>query len=179
MSGTSAPLKICIVGDPGVGKTSILESLRKEGLTDETVSEDKLVRDFTVHGVYPCSVELTSRTFSLESGDPGSCLLDVSGLILVFDVSNPDTFESIQRWVDMLEVETGGDVPLVLIANKSDLPSNVTRDEILEVALALDSPCYFTNTESGENVNEAIHTLLELICEKGVIPQEGPISNNV
>lgn len=41
--------------------------------------------------------------------------------ILVYDVTQPDTFASLSSWYEGIREENGKDVPGILIGNKADL----------------------------------------------------------
>ena len=46
---------------------------------------------------------------------------DVNFCVLVYDVTQPETFESLQSWYEGIREENGKDIPGVLIGNKTDL----------------------------------------------------------
>ena len=46
---------------------------------------------------------------------------DVNMCILVYDVTQPDTFASLSSWYEGIRDENGKDVPGILIGNKADL----------------------------------------------------------
>lgn len=167
MSQASEQLKVCILGEEGVGKRTILGCFKGDELSDEILSVEKMVKDFSSKDSALCEVLLWRWPFNNGPRDMESYFSNAKGIILVFDISRGNTFDTISRWAELAESQTFEDVPMVLIANKSDLNPEVDRDAILEVALALDAPCFMTNAMTGENVRESIETVLEIICEQG------------
>lgn len=169
MSQTSDTLKVCILGEEGVGKRTILGCIKGEELSDEILSLDLLVKDFKKDDATECKVLFWRWPFSSDINNFNDYFKNAVGIVLVFDLSRGETFEKIARWAELAEHKTFPDVPMVLIANKSDLTHEVDRDSILELALALDAPCFMTNAMTGENVRESIETVLEIICEQEIV----------
>jgi GTPase SAR1 family protein len=169
VSQASEQLKVCILGEEGVGKRTILGCFMGDELSDDILSVEKMVKDFSSKDSALCEVLLWRWPFDDGPRDMESYFSNAKGIILVFDISRGKTFDTIRRWAELAESQTFEDVPMVLIANKSDLTPEVERDAILEVALALDAPCFMTNAMTGENVRESIETVLEIICEQGRI----------
>ncbi|MHA2118691.1 MAG: ADP-ribosylation factor-like protein [Candidatus Thorarchaeota archaeon] len=166
MSQASEQLKVCILGEEGVGKRTILGCFKGDALSDEILSVEKIVKDFSSKDSALCEVLLWRWPFNDGPRDMESYFNNAKGIILVFDISRGNTFDTISQWAELAESQTFEDVPMVIIANKSDLTPEVERDAILEVALALDAPCFMTNAMTGENVRESIETVLEIICEQ-------------
>jgi GTPase SAR1 family protein len=169
VSQADEPLKVCILGEEGVGKRTILGCFMGDDLSDEILSIEKMAKDFSSQDSALRKVLLWRWPFKDEPRDIESYFRNAKGIILVFDISRGQTFDSISRWAELAESQTFEDVPMVIIANKSDLTPEVERDAILEVALALDAPCFMTNAMTGENVRESIETVLEIICERGEV----------
>ena len=66
---------------------------------------------------------------------------DVNFCVLVYDITQPETFESLQSWYEGIWEENGRDIPGVLIGNKTDLerPQVGTEDgQSLAQSLGLD-----------------------------------------
>ena len=88
-----------------------------------------------------------------------------AGGLLVFDITRPETFHSLEDWRESF-FRVVKPVPLVVLANKSDLTSNaaVSQDDIDKAAFKYNSPVLKTSALSGENVEEAFLTLAKQIC---------------
>jgi len=131
--------KITIIGDSGVGKSSIL--LR---FTDDDFEEGQ-----------PCTIgvdfktktmELNGKTINLSIWDTAgqekfrsltsSYYRGTHGIILVYDVSKRSTFTSIEHWLEEVEnYATSPDVIKLLVANKIDMPEReITKEEGIKFA---------------------------------------------
>lgn len=56
-----------------------------------------------------------------------------NGALLIFDLTNPISFEQLKFWYDqLLEHAEGSDIPKILVGSKSDLLDSATRDKIIQ-----------------------------------------------
>uniref|UniRef100_A0A0X3PWS0 Uncharacterized protein n=1 Tax=Schistocephalus solidus TaxID=70667 RepID=A0A0X3PWS0_SCHSO len=72
------------------------------------------------------------------------------GAILMYDVSNRNSFLGVRDWVSLLEEHSGDEmIPRVIVGNKSDL-----RDKTEE---AMTSMAEYVTTEMGQNLAKLYH----------------------
>jgi GTPase SAR1 family protein len=45
------------------------------------------------------------------------------GALIVYDITDLDSFDRVQQWVKELKRELGPDIPIVIAGNKCDMPS--------------------------------------------------------
>lgn len=90
------------------------------------------------------------------------------GVILVYDVARPETFENLQAWLSEVETYTphgGTEVVKLLVGNKIDKPRAVPRDEAM--AWARHKGMLFLETSAKDNVGveaafeEVVHKILD------------------
>ena len=168
MSGRRLVKKICILGDPAVGKTSlvgryVLQQFGEEYLSTigARVCEKKVELEL---GGIRSTVELviwdiagqnqfTSVTPSFYRG--------AEGALLVCDPSRRETFRNLFRWDHQFRENAAGR-NLVLLFNKSDLSDRweVTREEAEALARQLDYPYHFSSAKTGDNVELSFSTLV-------------------
>ncbi len=91
-----------------------------------------------------------------------------SGAIVVGDVTRKSTFEQIKKfWIPDLHQHNPDKVPIVLIANKSDLQWEATKEEIDQAAKDISAvTSVITCAKTGDNVNQAFTTLTKEILGK-------------
>lgn len=88
------------------------------------------------------------------------------GALFVFDLSRRDTFEKLESWISSLHNEVG-EVPSLLLANKSDLPAwQVEIEEIEKFANAHRMPYFLTSAKTGVNVNEAFTQIGSILLRR-------------
>jgi len=77
-------------------------------------------------------------------------------ILLVYDVTDRDTFENIQQWVQQIRENADERVRLVLVANKSDREDAraVATDEGEELARQYGVQFFETSAKDNKNVDE-------------------------
>ena len=120
-SNTRSSYKIVLLGDPRVGKTSIRRSYL--GAVFEQDYNVTLGADFAVKRLSNNDVlqiwDLAGQSVykSVRSG----YYRGAEGAILVYDITRPDTFKNVAKWLDEMLSVSDTMVPLILVANKIDL----------------------------------------------------------
>ena len=83
------------------------------------------------------------------------------GIIIVYDVTDRDTFENVRTWIQEIEKYSKPGVCKVLVGNKCDLDSQrqVTKEEAEEFANQFGMPFIETSAKASLNVDEAFVTM--------------------
>ncbi|XP_056413345.1 ras-related protein Rab-42 [Hyla sarda] len=161
--------RVLLLGDSGVGKTSLLRRYTEEEFTDTTGP--------TV------GVDFCSR---IEEPEPGvkvrlqfwdtagqeryravtrSYYRNAACVILLFDLTEHKTFDSIQNWYQEV-AERAQPPPLLflLLGTKSDMRGqrSVPREEAQTLADSIRAPYLETSARTGSNVSSA----LSLLCRE-------------
>jgi len=159
-------VKVFIVGDSGVGKTTFCVKLATGVFREEykitvgvdfyameLVHSDKLVKLVLWDLAGQERFGLVRPTF--YSG--------ASGGFIAFALDQPETLSSVPGWLEEVR-QNAGDVPCVLLGTKLDLASN--NSEARKVAEELDLHSYVPiSSKTGENLNAAIRTLISACVE--------------
>ena len=116
--------KITIIGNSDVGKSCILSKYVDNSFRDDTTGTIGV--DFKVK-----NIKFKRKSIKLQIWDPSgteryrniisSYFRGCHGIILVYDVTNKDSFQNISEWNDMIERNTQGKIFKVLVGNKSDM----------------------------------------------------------
>ena len=90
---------------------------------------------------------------------------DVSGLLLIFDITKQKSFEKIDDFLKVAKEKVGNNIPTMLIGNKNDLKflRNVDFEEATDKAAALGADFRETNCIEKEAVKEAVMYLVAKI----------------
>ncbi|MFX1509077.1 MAG: GTP-binding protein [Promethearchaeota archaeon] len=160
--------KAVVVGDAAVGKTSLLVRYVKNIFNPTyilTIGVAFHVKDIVVG----------ENVLRLQAWDTGGqerfgpirqlYYRGAKGVLLVYDRTNPDSFERVDYWLN--EVKRGcGDVPLVLIANKSDLDAKVSAAEGRKKAEEYSMVFVETSAKEDTNVDFAFSELARTILNR-------------
>ncbi|MHA1204737.1 MAG: Rab family GTPase [Candidatus Heimdallarchaeaceae archaeon] len=170
--------KIVLLGEGAVGKTS----LKRTYMGEEFVEGYKMTvgADFAVKKLEVDFYKITLQIWDL-AGQPRfdavreAYYRGAKGALLVFDISRPETYEILPKWLNELIKNNGGrKVPIILIGNKSDLrekhdqtvPINYAEDyaEKLTMWSGYHVSYVETSAKTGENVEKAFSELaLQLV----------------
>ncbi len=83
------------------------------------------------------------------------------GAVVVYDCTDPDTFQKMNQWVSELKQYLPNDVPIMIAGNKADMTgSKKIDDETASTYARSQGSMYFpTSAKSGANVNEIFQAL--------------------
>ncbi|KAI8581288.1 hypothetical protein K450DRAFT_232317 [Umbelopsis ramanniana AG] len=123
----SSPLrkfKLVFLGEQSVGKTSLITRFMYD--TFDNTYQATIGIDFLSKTMY-----LEDRTVRLQLWDTAgqerfrslipSYIRDSSVCIIVYDITNRNSFMNTSKWIDDVRAERGNDVIIVLVGNKTDL----------------------------------------------------------
>ncbi|GAB4209383.1 MAG: Rab family GTPase [Coleofasciculaceae cyanobacterium] len=161
--------KICMVGDFGVGKTSLIRRFVDRQFSDQYLSTVgvKISRKLLE------SVNLQLLIWDLEGhtkfkGITPSYLQGASGAVIVADVSRLETIERLAEHVQLfLSVNPKGSIIVAL--NKSDLVDEEKLAKLTQLVQEKYSEkvaeIYQTSAKTGSYVDDIFHTLGENILK--------------
>jgi len=168
--------KIVAIGDGAVGKTSLIKRYTSGSFNTEYIKT--LGAQFSKYEkIMGENNEIRSRLFFWDvAGQKEFSFMrptffnGAKGAILVFDLSRPETLDSIHEWYNELK-KYCGEIPTVLFGNKLDLVKNTT--EIDNKAEAIKNQYnfiayYHTSAKTGEHVTDAFDKIIKLLVEKAL-----------
>ena len=151
--------KVILVGHFGVGKTSLIrrfvhQKFSEEYLTTIGVKIDKKVLQLKGQEVTLIIWDIAGETNQVKT--PKSYQLGAHGVLYVFDITRPSTYENLHEQLDYLR-DLLPQASIEVIANKTDLLNAEEQKNVLS-GLHLDQ-IHTTSAKTGENV-EAIFDAL-------------------
>ena len=160
--------KAVVVGDAAVGKTSLLVRYVK-GIFNPTyiltIGVAFHVKDIVV-GENVLRMQVWD-TGGQERFGPIRQLYyrGAKGVLLVYDRSNPESFNRVEYWLNEVK-RACGKVPLVLVANKTDLSEKVKSEEARTIAETHSMVFVETSAKDDTNVDFAFSELSRLILNR-------------
>ncbi len=159
-------IKITLMGDMGVGKTS----LRRRYLSDEflegyigTIGVETASKDIIVQGK-KINVQLWDLAGHHQFSSVRTVFYQGSmGVVLVYDVMDRKSYENCMFWIEeMLKSTPGEIIPILLIGNKIDL-----RNAVIEADMSTD----YVNTAEGLQLQELLTEKLRKYHHTDVLVQ--------
>ncbi len=154
-------LKVILGGDANVGKSSLVQrycTRQFDPNRQMTIGVDFHVSDVQVQDT---PVRLVIWDLGGQERFAFARLAFYRGtqaVGLVYDATNRTSFFNLMRWWRETR-ENLPDVPVLLLANKTDLPRAITCDESLAIAQAWDMPFFESSCATGEGVTEFFDAL--------------------
>ena len=154
-----------------VGKTSI----SKRFITGKFVKID--IKNRTVNtNTYQKVIQINNLMFNLNIWDTAGeekyhamapiFYRGAHGAVVIFDVTNRETFKRATKWFSELSEFTEGRTKIILVGNKIDLPNRVISNEEAS-ELAKQYKCNFLEVSAllGKNVEEIFNSLAMTIYQ--------------
>ena len=168
-------LKYVIIGDSGVGKSNILLKYTNGTFSDEfkaTVGFEFGAKNIEIKKtIYRIQIWDTAGQENFRSIARAYYKNSVCACI-VYDITNRNSFNSVQEWIDDCTKQTPKTILLLLIGNKNDLNDKreVQYEEGEEFAKKKNMIFLETSAKTGNNINT--------IFEKSVEQIDKNIKNN-
>jgi len=167
--------KILVIGDGTSGKSSILHRYIDNSFYHNYISTIGV--DFKIK-----VLNIFNKLIKLQIWDTAgqerfkaittAYYRGVNGILLTYDVSNRETFDNIDNWINDINKFAPPDTLIVLVGNKSDsIKRKVTIEEGINKANELNIP--FIETSAKDNIN--IEKAFDLLGEKLTASMEDPL----
>ncbi|NXO42741.1 RB18B protein, partial [Locustella ochotensis] len=170
MEPAGLTLKLLLVGDSAVGKSSLLRRFTDgafEPRLKPTVGIDIKVKKMVLDGrAVQLAVWDTAGQERFRSLTP-SYYRGAQGVVLVYDVTRKDTFTGLGKWLNELEMyTTTSSTVKMLVGNKTDKPDReVERKEGLQLARKHSLLFIETSAKTQDGVQHAFEELVLKILQ--------------
>lgn len=164
--------KICIVGDPACGKTSLVSRYTNRSFDkfyQPTLGAQFSLKNVDLDEKNAAKVYIWDIAGQTKFSAIRKMFYEQSkAVIFVYDVTNKASFNSVDAWRADLIDALGNNFPSALLANKIDLADQrvVPTEEGFEKATDFEIPFYETSALTGEGVDEAFLNLLLLLLDR-------------
>ena len=161
--------KVVFVGDQSVGKSSLIARYVYDTFdsgTSPTIGVDFMVKSIYSGGqTYKIHFWDTAGQERFKSLIP-SYIKDCQIAILVYDLTNPDSFEAIDTWYENIRQQRGEDIIMGLIGNKLDLGERaVSTKEGFKKAESIGAMFQECSAKTGENIKEFFKLVLGTLID--------------
>jgi small GTP-binding protein len=170
-------LKVVLLGDGGVGKTSLFNRFMGKGFKANylmTIGADFGVKNYNLQDSGEVKFLVTDVAGQQHFKEVRKAFYQgTSGALIVVDVTRPETFQNSIHWLNEAWTHGPGPFPVIFLGNKNDLrsqvPESVSHDRIRVLADVLSKesqrtkgflvPYLPTSAKTGLNVDLAFETL--------------------
>ncbi|MFX1379644.1 MAG: Rab family GTPase [Promethearchaeota archaeon] len=171
--------KVILLGDAGVGKTSLLAQYVDDQFSEEyhqTIGANFLIKEIDLTKILDqldiknpkLKKDIKDKGFKLYFWDIGGqtdklwaneyYFVQAVGAMVIFSLDKISSYENIDFWIEKLK-ELSGNVPYIIVGNKRDLSRKVDK-EVIENKIKMVGVKYFeTSAKLNENVDEAFESL--------------------
>jgi len=163
--------KLVVTGDSGVGKTSLLVQFAKK----------RFVADYKP----TLGVDIFKYSYMIEERAMDLMAWDVSGekifskfrksyypgaeaIFILYDVTNPESFNDVDDWIKEIKPDAKKDVVYVLIGNKIDLKKErkISEKKGKKLANKFGFIYYETSAKTGKNIDSLFKYIGKIIIDK-------------
>ena len=163
--------KINVLGDFGVGKSSLiyryLNNKFKKDIEENNIKPENNIKIIQIDDNTKIKLNIWDTAGQEKSGKIiKQYYRDSYGALIVFDLTNKQSFDNIKKWIKELKENSPKDIVYCYGGNKSDLieERTVSYEEIKE--FLQDNLYYEISSKTGNNVSLAFEQLAYNIIEK-------------
>jgi Ras-related protein Rab-7A len=184
---TYRQMKVLILGDSGVGKTSVLNQF--------------VMREFSPHYRATIGADYTSR--QMEIGDSFLTLQiwDTAGqerfrslapsfyrgtelCVFIYDITSEKSFVSVEGWYELFRQQCDplrGNFPFLLLGNKLDVAKGraVAAERAAAFAQTHNFIFYEVSAKSCDNITEAFEAVVRRAVEATAVVREEPVAQEL
>ena len=167
--------KVVLLGDPSVGKTSMVQKFVYDIYDDKYISTlgTKITKkELSFDNIGDTAFKLTLLIWDVMGQLDFSKFLEVAfsgckGAMIVSDITRPETIENIYYWQKSL-FNSEEKIPIVVLGNKYDLALRYAKglDKFNGIKDKSPGPMFLTSAKTGENVENAFHKIGEMMLRE-------------
>lgn len=167
--------KVVLVGDTGVGKSSLLNRFADNTFTERmtaTIGVDFKIRTLQIEGkrvklqIWDSAGQERFRALT------ASYYRGAHAVAIVFDLTCTESFNALQNvWIDEIDRHCPTSARRVVIGNKNDLVKNreVSVEEVHQMMRSLGCLYLETSAKTADNVQNAFESVVRRIIERCVV----------
>ena len=168
MSEEPISINILALGNSTVGKTSYLirNTKNKFEMHLSTIGYNTLIKRIELKDGKKVNIKFydTSGQERYHSLAP-NFIKKADGIILMYDITNRDSFDKISNWWEDILNNKEKDFPIILIGNKTDLENErqVKREEGENIAKEFNFKFFEVSNKEGTNIKESSLELISMV----------------
>lgn len=171
--------KILIIGDPGVGKTCLLQRFSDDTWTDSKISTDglgfKIITLYHPSG-YVVKLQIWDPTGQEPFKNDGyyPFYRGSRGIIIFYDTTNTESIDQVKQWLGEADRYACEKASRLIVGTKIDLTDKVVVDPtaVLEVANKYEALFAECSSKTSAGVGEAFEMIVDAILKRVISEQK-------
>jgi len=175
-------IKLLMIGDSGVGKTCCLLRYANDSFSPTfitTIGIDFKIKNVDIDGkrvklqIWDTAGQERFRTITT------SYFRGAQGIVLVYDVTDRRSFESIRNWISQIQQHADVHVNKILIGNKCDMLDEkvVSTEEGKKLAKEFGMDFWEASAKNNTNVEQCFLTIARSVKDRLVADGSGGPAN--
>ena len=172
-------VKVCLAGEPMVGKTSLIRRFVLDDYEDRyvaTLGAKVTKKEIGAEDPKRGPVDVTMILWDIWGNKNVRELLKdayyhgAHGILAVCDVTRPETLGELDAWAQAIR-SVAGDIPVCLLANKYDLADKKLKEpDLRKFAKDRNWPAFLTSAKTGDHVEDAFGEIVRRILSPEAVP---------
>ncbi len=165
-------LKLCIIGEHACGKTSLIKNFVEGAYSKDyrpTIGSNLFIKKLAFRtNASDEEYHITITAWDIAGQERWTSMRHTyyrgaQGVFIVGDLTRKNTFQQVEKfWVDDFRKNMDIPIPIILLANKKDLPAEISEEDIQTMAeRAKIDKVLFTSAKTGNQVNEAFIAMIK------------------
>ena len=171
MEGADRIFKLIVLGSVGSGKTCLIRRYCSNTFNENT--KTTLRFDYLAIRIIRKEMTLKFKIWDTAGQDKFNSLTkmyynEAHGALLVYDITNADSFEKAKYWLEDLRENGSGLERVVIVGNKSDMSIDRKVEELDAKTFASKEKLKWLecSAKTGKNVTEAFKELIEQVLRE-------------
>jgi GTP-binding nuclear protein Ran len=162
LASSSNALKVVIVGDPMVGKTSFVRQLCNQSFSSSyTATEGAEVslykrEDGTILSLW----DVSGDRQSLIDGH----YINADAVVIMFDINNVQSYKNLHKWRTDVQRVVSTQTPIIIASTKSDIQSPAIQSKDIIYHKKKSLPYILTSAVTGDNIEQCIELIVKSIA---------------
>jgi len=176
-------IKLLMIGDSGVGKTCLLLRYANDSFSPTFITTIGI--DFKIK-----NVEIDAKRIKLQIWDTAgqerfrtittSYFRGAQGILLVYDVTDRRSFESIRNWISQIQQHADVHVNKILVGNKCDMTDDkvISTEEGQKLAKEFNIDFWEASAKNDINVEQSFISMARAVKDRLVADGSGGPTGN-
>ena len=157
-------IKILLLGNIGVGKTSLCNKMKTGDFIidyNSTIGIDYKCYDYSPDNRITYNLQFWDTTGQDKFNSLISCYFRKSNVIIImFDMNSKDGIIDIKKWLELVEQYLTKNMKIIFVGNKNDLPIHINMEELTQLINIYNCAFISISVKNDKNFNKMLDTIV-------------------